>query len=173
MRGNRLRRFCLVALMPPAMALGMPHDAAAQDAPRVTIAIGPSLLQDETARAPGGAVDLAWRMVRAGRATIGIAGEFGFNYFEGAAVSSYLAGPRLTLPALPIGRPFAQVLVGAEHCCGENAIAIQLGGGVDLPLHRAIGLRVAYDYRRASYDQALFHERRLWVGVSIPFGLTR
>jgi hypothetical protein len=162
MRPLRTLPFCFAA----ALLVGAPGIVVAQDAPTLTLAVGVSWLRDETARAPGGAADVAWRLMRLGPASISVAGDVGVNRFEGATVTSYLAGVRVSSSVAKI-RPYGQVLFGVERCCDEGASAIQMGGGADVPFHRNMAVRVAYDYRRASYDQAVFNEHRVWFGLAV------
>lgn len=102
--------------------------------------------------------------------TVAVAGEFGYNSFDGYSITSYLGGIRYT-PALGSSvQPFLQALLGLEHCCEENAFAYQLGGGVEIPVSQALKIRGQYDYRRTSYDGEGYNGHRFGIGVVLPLG---
>jgi opacity protein-like surface antigen len=102
--------------------------------------------------------------------SIAVAGEFGYNSFDGYSITSYLGGLRFT-PAIeaPV-QPFVQALFGLEHCCDQNAFAFQLGGGVEIPVSESLKVRGQYDYRHTRYDGEGFNGHRFGVGVVLPLG---
>ena len=103
-----------------------------------------------------------------------IVGDFGLNDFDGATITSYLAGVRY-IPTIeaPVN-PFVQVLLGLERYSiddfdSENGFAFQIGGGIEVPVSNRLNVRAQYDYRRTSYDGDGFNGNRFGVGVVFPF----
>jgi outer membrane protein with beta-barrel domain len=70
-------------------------------------------------------------------------------------VYTFMAGPRLAARAFSTVTPFAQVLVGGSHVGGgiqwdgalNTGLTYQPGGGVDITMTRAVGVRLQADYR--------------------------
>jgi opacity protein-like surface antigen len=70
-------------------------------------------------------------------------------------VFTFMAGPRVASRAMSLVTPFAQVLVGGAHISGgvqfdgalTTGLAYQPGGGVDVNVTPALGLRLQGDYR--------------------------
>lgn len=81
-------------------------------------------------------------------------GEIGFNHFEGATISSFMAGGRWALPRGTSSKiePSVQVLLGAWHCCGETDLAIQPGLLVDYPYSMKVKIRGQVDLRHIFFD---------------------
>lgn len=104
---------------------------------------------------------------------LAVAGEVGFNHFDGGTVASFLGGARLRFPnAAPRVLPFAQVLGGLYHCgvCNIDDFALQFGGGVDVRLARTNDVRVRgqIDVRHVFDTFDSFNAVRLSAGVVIP-----
>jgi hypothetical protein len=100
----------------------------------------------------------------------GIVGDVGFNHFSGATILSVGGGVRITFK--PINdklRPFAQVLIGIEHCCGSTDLYFAPGGGVDFAINRKLNVRAQIDFRHVNATVG-FNETRFWFGVSLPLG---
>jgi opacity protein-like surface antigen len=160
-----LRRLPLRTIL-CTLFLATPCLAAAQASPAIVVGGGLSVLTDETSSGTGGAADIAWRVGRIASTSIGIVGDVSVNRFEGVTISSYLGGARFWWNGVRYVRPYAQVLVGVESCCDEMAQAFQVGGGADVAIPGPLAVRVAYEYRRAAYDQAVFNERRFVIGIA-------
>jgi hypothetical protein len=102
-----------------------------------------------------------------------LAGEVGINHFDGANVSSFLAGPRLRLPNSGQNiLPFVQLFAGFYHCgvCDINDFAIQGGGGLDFRASRRsdVRIRAQIDIRHMFDDFEDFNAVRAAIGVVLP-----
>lgn len=88
------------------------------------------------------------------------------------AIYTYMVGPRLAARMSRV-TPFAQVLLGGTHISGgaefdgalTTGFSYQPGGGVDVYLTPAIGLRVQGDYRVVRTEGLNNNETRLVVGI--------
>jgi hypothetical protein len=75
--------------------------------------------------------------------------EVGFNRFDGATVSSYLAGGQWKLGrASRRIEPSVQLLLGAWRCCGETNVVFQPGVLVDYRYRPSLAIRGALAVRR-------------------------
>lgn len=75
--------------------------------------------------------------------------EVGFNRFDGATVSSVLAGGQWRLgPALRRLEPSVQLLVGAWRCCEETNVVFQPGVLVDYRYGPSLAIRGELAVRR-------------------------
>jgi hypothetical protein len=68
-------------------------------------------------------------------------------------------------------QPFAQVLIGAEHCCSSTHFAVQPGIGVDIPWRRAFALRAQVDWRHV--NQPIDPANGLRIGLGFVFPMNR
>ena len=108
--------------------------------------------------------------------------DIGFIDFE-TNVDSAMAGVRL-LHRRPRFAPYAQVLLGAvrvertthlafpvDSVAGEDAAygALQIGGGIQLPLSARLAIRIGADYRRV-FDAYRLHHHRFFTGAVYTFG---
>jgi hypothetical protein len=145
---------------------------SSSDDPAV-VAAGISFLHDSGGTAPGFAVDVAKSFVHNDRITIGGVGDFGLNHRDGLTLTSYAGGARVTflIPDAKV-RPFAQLLIGAEHCCGNTNFVWSPGGGVDIPFTPKLSFRAQIDFRHVSLGNDLggINEQRFWFGISMPIG---
>ena len=102
---------------------------------------------------------------------IGPVGEVGFNHFDGRTVADVMGGLRIRANTDFYVLPFAQVLVGLDHCgaCDINDFALQLGGGVDFRTgNPKIRVRVQFDYRRVFDSVVSFNAERFSAGIVLP-----
>jgi hypothetical protein len=171
------RLFARTAAAGAALVLlvGCARPAAAQ--PRVDVAAGYATLHDNDISEdfPAG-----WFVsVSAMPGWLGVAGEVSGNYktvnvFGGdvrLSVHTFMAGPKFAA-RLPVATPFFQVLFGAARL-GANAVgpesetdfAMQPGGGVDVRLSNAVGLRVGANYRLIRSLGETSKESQLVVGI--------
>jgi hypothetical protein len=100
-------------------------------------------------------------------------GEIGFNHFDGATVSSFLAGGRWGLPSSNAKlSPFVQVLVGAWRCgaCDLTELALQPGFGVDFMTSKMYKIRGQVDLRHIFSDFDDENAYRLSVGAVFNVG---
>lgn len=91
-------------------------------------------------------------------------------------VHSFMGGVRGALA--PRGRTttFAQALLGTSCYCGSTAqtdgkfsrgLGVQLGGGVDVAVARALGLRLQADVRHVNGNGVSFNQIRVAVGAVV------
>jgi hypothetical protein len=87
---------------------------------------------------------------------------------------AFMAGVRKDLPATSAYTPFVQALAGVSCYCGSSvqitgdysrALALQLGGGVDVPLAGPVALRMQADYRHVFGDDVGLNQVRVAVGA--------
>jgi hypothetical protein len=83
-------------------------------------------------------------------------------------IVSLLGGLGVTIKTNARVAPFAQFVAGLERCCGENAFAIQPGGGVDYWFKPTLAFRGQIDFRIARYSGETFNETRVTLGVVLP-----
>ena len=107
--------------------------------------------------------------------------DFGGYYGSPSAVSvhnySYMFGPTLSYRTQHFV-PFAQALFGGGHVTAkigglrstQNAFAMALGGGLDLPIKRHFGVRLAQvDWLRTQYFSTHQNGVRVSTGVMFNF----
>jgi hypothetical protein len=135
-----------------------------------TVGAGLSFLHDDGATATGITIDYSNVKPSTDKATVGFVGDFGLNHFDGATVTSYLGGVRVGIPGSARVHPFAQFVLGAEHCCGDSNFAFQPGVGVDIPINPTLNFRAQIDFRTVRVDGTSFNEQRYTFGVSLPVG---
>ncbi len=112
---------------------------------------------------------------------LGVTADFGGNYGSPFAVSihnySYMFGPTLSYRAQHVV-PFAHALFGGGHLSGsigglsstDNAFAMAVGGGLDIPLKGHFGVRVAQvDWMRTQYFKTDQNNVRVATGVMFNF----
>ena len=105
----------------------------------------------------------------------------GFLHVE-TSFFSILAGPRVAASGGRL-RPFVQVLAGRSRIeivaasdfpfpstgeSGETHPALQIGGGVDIPVDGGFSVRVAFDYRRV-FAPVEVNQRRFLTGLVYGF----
>jgi hypothetical protein len=135
-----------------------------------TVGAGLSFLHGDGATATGFTIDYSSVTPATDKATFGFVGDFGLNKFEGATVTSYLGGVRVAIPGSAKVKPFAQFLIGAEHCCESTDLALQPGVGVDFAVSPSLDVRVQVDFRNVRYDGGSTNTQRYTFGVAIPVG---
>lgn len=169
--------------------------AAAQDLPRAEVFGGYSYLRVN----PGGGVDginlNGWNASVAGNLNnwFGVVGDFSGHYgtpdISGLAVEvrqhSYTFGPRFSYRQTDRVTPFAHALFGASNVRlrapgtptdSETALAVILGGGVDVKANDSIAVRVVQaDYFMTRFEGPTGstesqHNLRLSFGVVFRFG---
>lgn len=135
-----------------------------------TLGAGLSFLHDDGATATGITIDYSSVKAAADKATFGFVGDFGLNHFDGATVTSYQGGVRVGIPGNAKVHPFAQFVIGAEHCCSSTNLTYQPGVGVDIPINPTLNFRAQIDFRTVRVDGEGFNEQRYTFGVSMPVG---
>jgi hypothetical protein len=133
--------------------------------------VGLSFLHDAGATATGIAADIRLPdFNKSDNFGLGIVGDVGFNHFSGATILSIGGGVRATFkPMNQKLRPFIQVLIGIEHCCGETDLYFSPGGGIDFAINPNLNVRAQIDFRHVNGPIG-FNETRFWFGVSLPLG---
>ena len=172
-----------------ALALTMPARAAAQEVPPLEVAGGYTFLDSSEivdAFGAGWLVGGAWNATRwlALAIEVNDSGQQqseGFLHVE-ASFFTILAGPRA---AASVGRlrPFVQLLAGRSRIevvassdfpfpSTGDAVdihpALQLGGGVDIPVDGGFSVRIAFDYRRI-FGPNDVSQRRVLTGLVYGF----
>jgi hypothetical protein len=135
-----------------------------------TVGAGLSFLHDDGDTATGVTVDYSTAKPATDKATWGLVGDFGLNHFNGGTVTSYLGGVRVVIPGSAKVKPFAQFVIGAEHCCGVTDLAYQPGAGVDVVISPTLNFRAQVDFRSVRDNGDTFNEQRYTFGVSMPVG---
>ena len=166
MRNRILTSVFMIAAL---LALALPA-AARQSDDKPRVGAGLSFLHDEGETAVGVAVDVAKPIRSMTNSSLSLVGDVGINKFNGFTVFSLLGGPRITWTSDAKVHPYAQFLVGLEHCCEENAFTLQPGGGIDYMYNEKMAIRAAIDFRIARYGGQNFNETRFWFGVSTKLG---
>ena len=113
-------------------------------------------------------LDVAKRFLRGDSMSVSGVGEIGFNHFESETLSSYLGGIRFAGNYSQKFSPFAQMLLGGEHCCDDTNFAIQTGGGVDIPWKTQFAFRAQVDWRHVSNEGDDADGLRVGIGVVFP-----
>ena len=93
-------------------------------------------------------------------------------------VYTFMAGPRLAARAFSTVTPFAQMLVGGSHVGGgiqwdgalNTGLTFQPGGGVDITMTRAVGVRLQADYRVIRTQGRHNKQTRVVGGLAWRFG---
>jgi hypothetical protein len=170
------RNGLVASLAGPLLAFGLTTPALAQPAPRSAgdVAIGYGILHDSefAETAPLGLI-AAIRIDFHG--PLSAVGEVGashkaFSDGYGYTISSYEGGVRATGRRLAAGTPFAQILLGGTHCtCDGTASAVQVGGGLDVPVSRFFA-RAQGDLRVLRQHGASWREWRAAFSIVVPLG---
>jgi hypothetical protein len=113
---------------------------------------------------------------------LGLTADFGGYYGSPQGVTvhdfSYVFGPTLTYRAQHFA-PFFHALFGGNHISGsaagmsgsDNAFAVVIGGGLDLPFKSSWGLRLAQvDWLRTNHFSTSQNNVRVSTGVFFQFG---
>lgn len=138
-----------------------------------TVGAGISFLHNTGDTAPGFTIDYATVKPATDKATVGFVGDFGLNRSNGVTVTSYLGGVRVGIPGNAKVHPFAQFVIGAEHCCSTTNFALQPGVGVDIPINPTLNFRAQIDFRTVRVDGNGYNGQRYTFGVSMPVGATK
>ncbi len=112
--------------------------------------------------------DVSKRFLQGTTMNVAGVGEVGFNHFENYTLSSYFGGVRFAGNYSARFSPFAQFLLGAEHCCDSTNFAIQPGVGVDVPWKPQFAIRGQVDWRHVYTDLDDADGLRISVGVVFP-----
>ena len=103
----------------------------------------------------------------------GIVGDFAGYYQNGAALHSFMFGPRFTYRKSRVVTPFAQVLVGAARATNggtDSMFALALGGGLDFKVAPNLALRLPQvGYVMARDDGINTGAFRLDLGIVFRF----
>jgi outer membrane immunogenic protein len=138
----------------------------------------------------GGGVSGSWNLRPRWAVVAEISAEHAGNVLstgKSLTLTSYLAGARYRLPQPWLRgphspRPFAQLLLGAEHPGGGvagsgdglYAFATRMGGGIDLPVSSHIAVRFQIDYSLThSANSANDHQNNLLLGAGAVFRWSR
>jgi len=171
-------------LMAGILLLGNLPLLAQTDFPRAEVFAGYSYLSVDTGAASGRKGLNGWN----GQADVnvnrwfGLTADFGGYYGSPFNVSvhdySFLFGPTLTYRAEHVA-PFIHGLVGADHINvgttggsgSETKFAWAVGGGIDIPINRQFGIRLAQvDFLRTNHFNDDQNNIRLSTGLLFMFG---
>ncbi len=105
-------------------------------------------------------------------ANLGWVADFSLHSFgdDDFTTVGFLGGIAVNVPANDTVSFYGQFLLGIEHCCETNAFAIQPGAGINFQLTPTLGIRGAFDYRRAKYNEVWFGTPRIWFGITALLG---
>src|SRR5688572_7421837 len=142
-------------LVSSALLLGLAVPAAAQG----QLGAGISFL-DSSSTGAGVTVDYAYPIVPLTQGAVSVVGDFGLNKFDGATVTSYLAGLRVRANLNSRVAPFGQFLVGVERCCDSTETALQPGVGVDFAINPTLNFRAQVDFRTVRAEGESFNSQR-------------
>jgi len=135
----------------------------------------------------GGGLSGSWNLPHRWAAVAEISAEYAGNgpaSGDTLTLLSYQAGARYRLPhpwlhGAHAPQPFAQALLGVGHAGGglagagdgTHAFVTRVGGGIDLPLHSGIALRVIQaDYYLTNFaNTANDHQNNLLLGGGFVF----
>ena len=161
--------------------LAGPTPAAAQtdNAPKIEVAAGPSLLRNG-ATAPSFSLYGGWQAEVSGNFNkhIGLTADFSGEYrsISGARISQYhyLFGPQFAVRRNR-ATGFAHALVGADtlRAAGNSTsgFALGVGGGLDVNVGRRIAIRIVQaDYLPTRVSNLWFRDFRLGMGIVFKFG---
>jgi outer membrane immunogenic protein len=139
----------------------------------------------------GGGLSGSWNVAPRWAAVAEISAETAGNALssgESLTLTSFLAGARYRLPqpwrrGPHSPRPFAQILLGADHAGGgiaanadaSYAFATRIGGGIDLPVSSRFAVRILQvDYYLTHFVNATNdHQNNLLLGAGIVFHWSR
>ncbi len=144
-------------------------------------------LQEATAKS-GFGVDVSRTIGHsANDVALQVVGDLSFNHFYGATSeteaanqTSVMGGLRMSGRTRSGATPFAQVLAGIAHCCGETSPAVSFGGGISVPFSgNRFSFRVQADFPVIFYTSGVddtgaaygaYHDTgaRINVGIAIP-----
>jgi hypothetical protein len=112
--------------------------------------------------------DVAKRFLEGAKMNASGVGELGFNHFEDVTFASYMGGVRFAGSYSQQFAPFAQLLLGAEHCCRATHFALQPGVGVDFAWKTQMALRLQVDWRHVTQEFDDVDGLRIGFGVVFP-----
>lgn len=149
-----------------ALVVTMAVPVAAQES-GASVGASFTLLRDVEQNGVGFAVDVAKNLAP----TLAVVGDIGLNKFDGFTITSFQGGVRFLPAVQAAAQPFIQALVGIEHCCGSNAFAFQIGGGVEVPVSDRVDFRVFYGLRRTHYGDGDNYTGHIFGGgIVVPIG---
>jgi hypothetical protein len=164
------------------LVLGLAAPAAAQGTSGVLVGAGLSFLNLADDTGTGFFVDVAKNFRSMGNLDIGAVGDLGWHSFDGANVSSFQGGARVTGSANPKYQPFGQFLFGLTHVnldgcvdegCSDTGFTINFGGGIDIRLNDKLNFRGQLDIPISFFDEDTLGTEtgfRYSFGISLPLG---
>ncbi len=192
-----MRRLAVALSLCSSLVVGLPAPVLAQDRSAAEIAGGGySFMRDFRVKEnfPAGWFASGAYNITSWLAAVGeVAGTYksqdvtldSVNYSTNTRLHTFLGGPRYSRRMKRV-TPFGQVLVGVARETGgmtifrpsiataETKLAVQPGGGVDIPLTDHLSARLGADYRRIfakrnNTDQKGNNELRLAAGIVVGF----
>jgi hypothetical protein len=192
-----MRRLAVAMGLCGSLVIGLPAQVLAQDRSAVEVAAGGySFMRDFLVKEnfPAGWFASGACNITSWLAAVGeVAGTYksqnvtldSVNYRTNTQLHTFLGGPRYSRRMNGV-TPFGQVLVGVARETGgmtifrpsiataETKLALQPGGGVDIPLTGHLSARLGADYRRIfakrkNTDQKGNNELRLAAGIVVGF----
>jgi hypothetical protein len=170
MRGRKARSALLglvftLALAAPARAQQPSRPLSGGNEQAMLVGLGISFLNagDQTGFGIGAnALFNALTMTELGR--IGIVGDFGVNWFDGATITTVGGGARLTFTTSGKYSPYGQFLLGIAHCCGETEFGPAIGFGIDIAWKPEFNFRGEVQFNFAGPGDST----RWFFGASLP-----
>ncbi len=144
---------------------------AAHAAPNATIFGG-----YQYTRFDGGPNASGWNAALTGgfNSWLGIRADFSGVYPSGVNFYTYTFGPEISVPHIPMAKPFAHLLLGGARAssggASTNGFDMMLGGGVDVG-HGIIAWRlVQFDWMHTSFNNVTDNKNvRICTGLVVRF----
>ncbi len=105
---------------------------------------------------------------------LGIRADFSAVYPRGFNFYTYTFGPEISVPHIPLAKPFAHLLIGGARASaggsGTNGFDLMFGGGVDVG-HGIIAWRaIQFDWMHTSFNNVTDNKNvRICTGLALRF----
>jgi hypothetical protein len=155
--------FTLATATALTLVAAAPAKAQTADVPQVGVGVNIMSIYEQTAF--GLNVDLAKTVKPVGNGLkMGLVGDLGVNWFEGATQTSFAGGLRFTTTTTSMPFYF-QFLLGAVHVPGATELLLMPGGGVKFAINEQTTAKVQLDLPMN------IGEFKTWTGLRIGGGI--
>jgi hypothetical protein len=153
-----------LALAAPAAAQQPPQPASGGDEQTMLVGLGLTVMNVYESTGAGVGANVLFNALETNETgRLGIVGDFSLNNFDGGNYVTFLGGPRFTFNTQGTVLPYAQLLVGLAHCCGDTDFVPALGAGVDVAWRPNLNFRGELQFILNEGDAV-----RFFLGVSLP-----